>query len=236
MFMTPILFMEGHLNLVVDIGLRGLKKLNKSFSCNFDCLAVIIRHFLTHLMLCDCDIEEYDFILLCILKLLRIETIEWKFLHFFVWETQWVRSQTLSECLSQPSTRSRSAWTVSKVSTDVRAVVERLLWVVTVCEMPFEELLRLRDAIRGTACGMPFEGQQYFDHCLHVCWHLRHRPCTSWSRRRLWETDKVCDLTHFVSAHEEEQKLSLDCLFAELFWNTQQKQTIFIDVTDHRAG
>ena len=39
--------------------------------------------------------------------------------------------------------------------------------------------------------------QQSFDHCLHVSGHLRHRACVSWSRRRLCETDKVCNVTHF---------------------------------------
>ena len=35
--------------------------------------------------------------------------------------------------------------------------------------MPFEGLLRLRDAIRVPACGMPSKGEQSFDQCLHVC-------------------------------------------------------------------
>ena len=43
------------------------------------------------------------------------------------------------------------------------------------------------------------DSQQSFDHCLYVCWHLRHRLCASRSRTRLCATDKVCDLTHFVS-------------------------------------
>ena len=88
---------------------------------------------------------------------------------------------------------------MAKVSTDVQAVIKRLFWIVTACMVRFEGLLRLRNAIRGTACGMPFKRQQSFDHCPHVCWHLRHRPCASWSRSRLCEIDKVCDLTHFVS-------------------------------------
>ena len=49
------------------------------------------------------------------------------------------------------------------------------------------------------ACEMPFEWQQSFCHYLHVCWHLRHRSCASWLRRRLCETDKVCNLTQFFS-------------------------------------
>ena len=34
--------------------------------------------------------------------------------------------------LAQPSTRSRSVWTMAKVSTDLQTVIERLLWIVTV--------------------------------------------------------------------------------------------------------
>ena len=66
----------------------------------------------------------------------------------------------------------------------------------------------LRDGTRGTAslagCHSrdslqdAIERQQPFDYGLHVCWHLRHCPSASWSRRRLYETDKVCDITHFV--------------------------------------
>ena len=61
----------------------------------------------------------------------------------------------------------------------LQAVVERLLRIMT-------------------AFGMPFERQQSFDHCLHVCWHLRHCPCPFWTRRRLCKTNKICDLIHFV--------------------------------------
>ena len=80
------------------------------------------------------------------------------FVFFFVRDTKWVRSQTLSRCLAQPSSRSRSAWIMMKLSTDVQAVFERLLWIVAAFGMPFEWLLRLRDVIWGTACRMPFEG------------------------------------------------------------------------------
>ena len=62
---------------------------------------------------------------------------------------------------------------MAKVSTDVPAVVERLLSIVTACGMPFEELIRLQDAIRVTVslagCHSTdslqdtFEGQQSFD-------------------------------------------------------------------------
>ena len=94
-------------------------------------------------MLCSCDIEEKNLLLLCISKWIRRQTIAWKSLHFFVLDTKWVRSQLLSGCLAQPSTRSGSAWMMVKVSTDVQAVVERLLWIVTACEMRFKRLLRM---------------------------------------------------------------------------------------------
>ena len=102
------------------------KKIEQNFSYNYGCLAVIIR-FLTHPMLCDCDIAEKCLLLLCVSKWLCIETIEWKFLHFFMWDTKWARSPILSGCRAHPSTRSRSAWTMGKVLTDVQAVVERLV-------------------------------------------------------------------------------------------------------------
>ena len=97
--------------------------------------------WLTHSMLCDSDVEEKNLLLLCISKWIRRKTIEWQFLHFFMRDTKWVRSQTLSVCLAQPSTWSRSAWTMAKVLTDVQIVVERFLWIVTACGMPFEESL-----------------------------------------------------------------------------------------------
>ena len=37
----------------------------------------------------------------------------------------------------------KKSWTMAKVSIDVQAVVERLLWTVTACGMPFEALLRI---------------------------------------------------------------------------------------------
>ena len=73
------------------------EKINKSLSYNFGCLANILSCFcLTQRRLCDCDIEEKGLLLLCIVKWLCRETIDWKFLHFFVLNTEWVRSQTLS--------------------------------------------------------------------------------------------------------------------------------------------
>ena len=53
----------------------GRKKMNKIFNFNLGCLGVIIRRFLTHPMLCDCDIEEICWLLFCILKWFCRETI-----------------------------------------------------------------------------------------------------------------------------------------------------------------
>ena len=42
------------------------------------------------------------------------------------------KAANLVGCVAQPSTRLRRAWTMAKVSTDVKAVVEKLLCIVTV--------------------------------------------------------------------------------------------------------
>ena len=64
--------------------LVGRKRLNKTFSYNSGCLAVIIRLCLTHMVLCDYDIEEKGLLLLCISKWLCRGSIEWKCQNFFV--------------------------------------------------------------------------------------------------------------------------------------------------------
>ena len=66
-------------------------------------------------------------------------------------------------------------------STDMQAVVERLLWIVTACNRHSQQSLEWHPA----SCHNP---QQSFDHCLHVCWHLRYRSCTSWSRTIVRDT------------------------------------------------
>ena len=45
--------------------------------------------------------------------------------------------------LAKPSAPSKSAWTVAKVSTDVQAVVKKLLWIVTACGVSFEAVPRI---------------------------------------------------------------------------------------------
>ena len=54
-------------------------------------------------------------------------------------------------------TGSRNAWTMEKMSTDVQAVVERLLWIVTACGMPFEAVRRMasRKLLRFTTVFRP---------------------------------------------------------------------------------
>ena len=47
--------------------------------------------------------------------------------------------------------------------------------------------------------------------------------------------DKVCAHSLYVM-HEEVQKLSLDCLFAEPFWNTQQHKKLFLRLDSHKAS
>ena len=76
-------------------------------------------------MLCYCNIEEKDLLLLCISKWLRRDNR--------MKVSALLRSRhKVSEVanlvgLAQPSTRWRSAWTMAKASPDVQAVVERLL-------------------------------------------------------------------------------------------------------------
>ena len=126
------------------------KKLNKAFSYNSGCLAFIIRLWFNPPDALWLWHWKKGVLLLCISKCIRRETTEWKFLPFFVRDTKWVTSQTLSGCLAQPSTRSRSAWTVAKVSTDMQAVVERLLWIVTAGGIPYEAVPERRcDNMQG---------------------------------------------------------------------------------------
>ena len=126
---------------------------------------VISGFCLTHSMLCYRDIEEKGLLLLCISKWLRREPIEWKFLHFFARDTKWVMWQAMSECLALPSTRSRSAWTISRLSctihnnlsttactfVDAFVIVYALLDRVECCAKPtsFVTLLTLHPARRS---------------------------------------------------------------------------------------
>ena len=65
------------------------------------------------------------------------------------------------------------------------------------------------------------------------------RPCASLLHRRLCETPRQGLRSHSLCVpHEEMQKLSLNCLSAEPFWNTHQEQIFFfyVTVTEHRGG
>ena len=84
-------------------------------------------------MLYNCGIEEKRLLLLCNWKLLRRVAIAWKFLHFFVRDTNWVRGVSRNRLRDQ-----RSTGTMAKMSADLQYVVERLLWIVAVCLISFE--------------------------------------------------------------------------------------------------
>ena len=65
---------------------------------------------------------------------------------------------------------------------------------------------------------MTSDTQQSFDHYLQICWHLRHHPCPSWSRRRLCETPRQGLRPHSLCVpHEDVQKLSRYCASAGPF-------------------
>ena len=80
--------------------------------------------------------------------------------------------KTLSGCLGKQSMRSRSAWAMAKMSTDVQAVIESLLWIVTACWLPFERLFLMtsRDLSRSTTV---------FRLRPARLWTIRHCPCAS---------------------------------------------------------
>ena len=65
--------------------------------------------------------------------------------------------------------------------------------------IPVEELGARVEAVSRMASRKLSRSTTIFNHCLHVCWDLRYRPCASWSIRRLYKTDKVCDLINFAS-------------------------------------
>ena len=56
-------------------------------------------------------------------------------------------------CVARPSTRSRSAWTMTKMSIDGQEAVERLLWTVTTAGCHSRD--SLRDAVRGITVFRP---------------------------------------------------------------------------------
>ena len=92
---------------------------------------LLFSFYLTHPMLCDCDIEGKGLLLLCISKWFRRETIKWNFLHFFARNAVWVKPQIIPGCFAQPSTQSRCTWPMAKVSTDKHAAVKKLLLIGT---------------------------------------------------------------------------------------------------------
>ena len=87
-----------------------------------------------------------------------------------------------------------------------------------------------------TACGY-HDPQQSFDPA-YTSIDLRYSLCSFWSRRRLGEMPRLGLRPHSLCVmHEEVQKLLLDCLSAEPFWNLQQYLKInFLRYHSHRAS
>ena len=74
-------------------------------------------------------------------------------------------------------------------------------------------------------------------YCLHVYWYLRHRPCASWSRTRLWKTrqpNKVCDFTLCPARRSAETFTRLSLLGAILKCTTTPN--LFLRCHRHRAS
>ena len=125
--------------------------MNTTFTCNSGVWQLLSSFYLIHSLLCDCDIKEKGLLLLCISKYLRGETIEWKLYALLCAEHNVSEvANYVGECRTTVDAINRSAWTMAKVSTDVQAVVERLLWIVTASGVTFETVLA-RTSIRQYA-------------------------------------------------------------------------------------
>ena len=94
--------------------------------------------------------------------------------------------------LAHPSTWSISTWTMAKVSTDVHAVVDRLLshqWYPASYHSngipQVKHFLKWHPASKAVPqiASFKLSWSRSLDHCLHVCWNLCHRPCASWLHR-----------------------------------------------------
>ena len=93
---------------------------------------------LTYPMFCDCDILRKRFVIVLYFKRtpqrdnrVKVSALLWA-------GHKASEAANLVRVSRTKSTWSRSAWTMMTVSTDVQAVVERLLWIVTACGMLFE--------------------------------------------------------------------------------------------------
>ena len=117
--------------------LVGRKILNKTFSYNFCCLAAIMGLFFNPPDGLWLWYRRSSF--LCFSKGLLGEIIEWKFLHFFVPDTklEWGRKHCRSPSTVYDINKSMNAGECVNRRT---AAVQRLLWIVTACGIPFEEL------------------------------------------------------------------------------------------------
>ena len=160
-------------------------------------------------MLCDCNIEEKNSLLLCTSKWLHRETIEWKFLHFFVQDTNRVSLKKLLGCLTQPLYNQEVYGRWQKHQQMCRHWSKDCcgLWQLAGCHLRDS----LWDAIWGislstTACtSAPLPSSICLLSSLTIVWD-----------RQGSQPNSLC------VPHIEAQKLSLNCLYAEPSWNKQQ--------------
>ena len=112
------------------------------------------------------------FVMLCTSKWLRKETIEWKCLHFFVWDTKGVRSQTLSVSHNRLRDQEVHGWWRRCQQTGRQ-------WSKDCCGSWQLAGCYSKQSIEWHLAS--YHGsQQSRDPCLKVCWHLRHHPRASW--------------------------------------------------------
>ena len=146
---------------------RGPKRVNKTFSYNSGCLAVFIRFFLKSPDALWLWHRRKRFVIVVFFKMAPQRDNQVKVSALFC------AGYKVSEVanlvgLAQPSRRSRSTWTIAKISTDVQAVVERLLsleWHSAKC--PSNGIPQAKQSLEWdpASCHDP---QQSFEHCLHV--------------------------------------------------------------------
>ena len=103
--------------------------------------------------------------------------------------------------------------------------------------------LRLRNfvSIRGSALnGIPQAVTIHISLSTTACTSVNtfcHPPCASWSRRRLCETNKICDLTHFVSCTKKCRHFHwLSFCGAIVKYAKITNLFLRVIVTEHRVG
>ena len=156
----------------------GPKKLYKSFICNSCCLAVVMGLLF----------KSPDALWLWHLRKRLVIVV------YFKTTPQRVNlakvSAFLRGDLAQSFPRSRSAWTMAKVSTNVEAVVERLLslkWLLANCPSnSVSQAVTIHNSLSTTACTTV----DIF--AIVYTLHVRVDACAR-------HPEKDCELTHFVS-------------------------------------